>query len=74
MTSAGLMHKTGSSGLVHWDDPAGWDGEGDGKGVQDEEHMYTPMFIAELFSIARTWKQLRNASKHFLDVHQQMNG
>ena len=41
MTSAGLMHKTGSSGLVHWDDPEGWDGEGDGKGVQDEEHMYT---------------------------------
>ena len=23
------MHETGCSGLVHWDDPAGWDGEGD---------------------------------------------
>ena len=22
------MHETGSSGLVHWDDPEGWDGEG----------------------------------------------
>ena len=23
------------SGLVHWDDPEGWDGEGGGRGVQD---------------------------------------
>ena len=35
------MHDTGCSGLVHWDDPEGWDGEGIGSGVQDEEH--TPM-------------------------------
>ena len=28
-------------GLVHWDDPEGWDGEGGGMGVQDGEHMYT---------------------------------
>ena len=34
------MHNTGCSGLVNWDDPAGWDGEGGGKGVQDGEHMY----------------------------------
>ena len=27
------------SGLVPWDDPEGWDGEGGGKGVQDGEHM-----------------------------------
>ena len=37
----GLMHDTGCSGLVHWDDPEGWDGEGSRSGVQDEEHMYT---------------------------------
>ena len=36
-----LMHDTGCSGLVHWDDPKGWDGEGGGRGVQDGEHMYT---------------------------------
>ena len=29
------------SGLVHWDDPEGWDGEGGGRWVQDGEHMYT---------------------------------
>ena len=27
------------SGLVHWDDPEGWDGEGGRRGVQDGEHM-----------------------------------
>ena len=27
-------------GLVHWDDPEGWYGEGGGWSVQDGEHMY----------------------------------
>ena len=35
------MHETGCSGLAHWDDPEGWDGEGGGRAVQDGEHMYT---------------------------------
>ena len=35
------MHDTGFSGLVHWDDPEGWYGEGGGMGVQDGEHVYT---------------------------------
>ena len=26
ISSPGSMHKTGCSGLVHWDDPEGWDG------------------------------------------------
>ena len=37
ITSPGWMHETGCSGLVHWDDPEGWDGEGG----QDGEHMNT---------------------------------
>ena len=37
----GSMHETGCLGLVHWEDPEGWDGEGGGRGVQDGEHMYT---------------------------------
>ena len=41
ITSPGSMHETGCSGLVHWDDPEGWDGEGAGRGFQDGEHMYT---------------------------------
>ena len=31
-TSPGLMQETGCSGLVPWDDPEGWYGEGDGGG------------------------------------------
>ena len=31
---------TGCLGLVHWDDPEGWNGEGAGRRVQDGEHMY----------------------------------
>ena len=34
-------YETGCSGLVHWDDPEGWDWEGGGRGVRDGEHMYT---------------------------------
>ena len=47
IASPGSMHDTGCSGLVHWDDPEGWAGEGgkmgwgNGRGVQDGEHMYT---------------------------------
>ena len=40
IASPGSMHETGCSGLVRWDDPEGWDGEGGGSGVQDGEHMY----------------------------------
>ena len=41
IASPGSMQETRCSGLVHWDDPEGWDGEGGGRGVQDREHMYT---------------------------------
>ena len=40
IASPGSMHEAVCSGLVHWDDPEGWDGEGGGRGVQDGEHMY----------------------------------
>ena len=32
IASPGSMHDTGCSGLVHWDDPEGWDGEECGTG------------------------------------------
>ena len=41
VASPSLVHDTGCLGLVHWDDPEGWDGEGGGRGLQDEEPMYT---------------------------------
>ena len=39
IASPGLMHETGHSGLVLWDDPEAWDGKGGGRGVQDGEQM-----------------------------------
>ena len=41
VASPGSMYNTGCLGLVHWDDPEGWYGEGGGRMVQDGEHMYT---------------------------------
>ena len=41
IASPGSMQDTGSLGLVHWDDPEGWYGEGGERGVQDGEHVYT---------------------------------
>ena len=35
IASPGSMDEAGCSGLVHWDDPEGWDGEGDWRQVQD---------------------------------------
>ena len=32
IASPGLMHGRGCLGLVHWDDPEGWCGEGGGRG------------------------------------------
>ena len=42
LSSPGLMHETGCSGLVHWEDPGVWDGQGGGRGVQDGDTC-TPM-------------------------------
>ena len=49
ITSPGLMHETECSGLVHWEDPEGWDGEGGERGVQDGEHMYTHGWFMSMY-------------------------
>ena len=41
ITSPGSIYNTRCSGLVHWDDPEGCNGEGCGRGIQDVEHIYT---------------------------------
>ena len=41
IASLGLMQDTGCLGLVPWDDPERWYGEGGGSGDQDWELMYT---------------------------------
>ena len=34
------MHETGCSGLVHWDDPEGWDGVGGDSGWGTQVHPW----------------------------------
>ena len=34
VASPGLMHDTGCLGLVHWDDPEGWNGREEGGGFR----------------------------------------
>ena len=34
------MQDTGSLGLVHWDDPEGWYGEGGGRGSEWGTRLY----------------------------------
>ena len=41
MSLTGSMQDVGSLVMVHWDAPEGWYGEGDGRGIQDGEHVYT---------------------------------
>ena len=42
LASPGSMYETGCSGMVHWDDPEGWEGEGGGRGFR-MGNICTPM-------------------------------
>ena len=46
--------KEESEGLVHWDDPEGWNGEGGGRRVQDGEHMYNCGWFILIFGKTNT--------------------
>ena len=54
IASPGSMHDIGSLGLVHWDNPEGWDGEGGGRWVQYREHMYTPDGFISIYGRTNT--------------------
>ena len=54
ITRTGSIHETGCSGLVHWDNPEGWDEEGGGKGVQDGEHMHTHGWFMSMYGKKKT--------------------
>ena len=60
VASPGLMHDTGYLGLVHWDDPEGWYGEGGGRRVQDWEHMYTCGGFILIYGKTNTLLLLKN--------------
>ena len=41
IASLGLIQDTRCLGLMHWDDPERWYGEGGGRRVRDWKHVYT---------------------------------
>ena len=51
------MHEIWHSGLVHWDDFKGWDGEGGGKGAQDVAGRE----VAGGFRMGNTWTALADS-------------
>ena len=54
VASPGLMHDAACLGLVHWDGPGGWSGEGGGRRVRDGEHMYACGGIILIFGKSNT--------------------
>ena len=54
VASPGSMLNTVCLGLVHWDDPGGWYGEGGGRRVQDGGHMYTCGRFISIFGKTNT--------------------
>ena len=45
MTSPSLMHETGNSKLVPWENPEGWDGEGGDRRIWDGGTHVHPWMI-----------------------------
>ena len=62
--SPGSMHDAVCLGLVHWDDPEGWYGEGGGRRVQDGEHTYTCGGFILNFKLKRNLKKKGHIHRH----------
>ena len=61
--SPGSMHDTGCLGLVHWDNPEGWYGEGEGWRVQDGEHVYTCGTCMLIYGKPIQWYKVKKIKK-----------
>ena len=75
IASPGSMHHAGCLGLVHWDDPEGWYGEGGGRRGQDGEHMYTcGGFISIKIKIKKIkWNIMAVIVSHILGIISSFN-
>ena len=60
------MHDAGCLGLVHWDDPEGWYGEGGGRRVQDGEKKKKKKLDMEQKTGSKLRKEYKK-KKRFLD-------
>ena len=72
VASPGSMHDTGCLGLVHWDDPEGWYGEGGGRRVQDGEHRYTCGGFILIFGKTNTIMKNKKKKKREMQIKTSM--
>ena len=58
VASPGSMHDIGCLGLVHWDDPEGWYGEGGGfrMGSTCIPVVDSFRYLAKLIQLCKVWK------------------
>ena len=66
VNSPGLMHDTGCLGLVHWDDPEGWYGEGRGKREEGSgwgTHVYLWQIQVDIWQNQYNIVKLKNKIK-----------
>ena len=64
VASPGSMHDTGCLGLVHWDDPEGWYGEGGGRRIQDGERVYLWWIHVDIWQNQYNIVKLKNKIKY----------
>ena len=64
VASPGSMHNTGCLGLVHWDDPEGWYGEGGGRRIQDGERVYLWWIHVDIWQNQYYIVKLKNKIKY----------
>ena len=58
IASPGSMPDTGYLGLVHWDDPEGWYGEGSGRGFRMVKlNIQKTKIMASGKQMGKQWKQ-----------------
>ena len=57
------MHDAGCLGLVHWDDPEGWYGEGGGRRVQDGFSLKKNSVIFEIPQFLSIWDHCKKKKK-----------
>ena len=75
ITDADSMHETGCSGLVHWYNPAGWDGEGGGGEIWMGNTCVPMAGSVQFSSVAQLCPALcdpMNRSTSGLPVHHQI--
>ena len=63
IASLGSIQDTGCLGLMHWDDPERWYGEGGGRGVQGWDLMYTCGGFMSMYGKTNTVLQNKKKEK-----------